>query len=162
MKLNLFFLAPLLQCTSIDRCALFMRAKINYYFNKFLSPFSFKKYFLFLSFSLFLSPASFLSSFFLLIFFPSPSSTLCFTDCSGFIFIAQSFIADLHRPFLHRHPISGFRDGGLVGFHGGYGWLFLVGRGGGPVYGVFIVVRYCSEMKYFIVVDILFYCDILC
>ena len=26
MELNLFFLAPLLQCTSIDRCALFMRA----------------------------------------------------------------------------------------------------------------------------------------
>ena len=27
MELNLFFLAPLLKCTSIDRCALFMRAK---------------------------------------------------------------------------------------------------------------------------------------
>ena len=27
MELNLFFLAPLLQYTSIDRCALFMRAK---------------------------------------------------------------------------------------------------------------------------------------
>ena len=27
MELNLFFLAPLLQCTSIYRCALFMRAK---------------------------------------------------------------------------------------------------------------------------------------
>ena len=27
MELNLFFLVPLLQCTSIDRCALFMRAK---------------------------------------------------------------------------------------------------------------------------------------
>ena len=50
----------------------------------------------------------------------------------------------------------------VVGFHGGCGWLFLVGRGGGSVYGVFIVVRYCSEMKYFNVVDILFYCDLLC
>ena len=27
MELNLFFLVPLLQCTSIDRCALFIRAK---------------------------------------------------------------------------------------------------------------------------------------
>ena len=32
MELNLFFLAPLLQYTSIDRCALFMRAKKKYYF----------------------------------------------------------------------------------------------------------------------------------
>ena len=32
MELNLFSLAPLLQCTSIDRCALFMRAKKKNYF----------------------------------------------------------------------------------------------------------------------------------
>ena len=32
MELNLFFLAPLLQCTSIDRCALFMRAKKNLFY----------------------------------------------------------------------------------------------------------------------------------
>ena len=32
MELNLFFLAPLLQCKFIDRCALFMRAKKKIYF----------------------------------------------------------------------------------------------------------------------------------
>lgn len=32
MELNLYFLAPLLQCTSIDICALFMRAKKNILF----------------------------------------------------------------------------------------------------------------------------------
>ena len=55
------------------------RLKKNY-FIKFLSPLPLKKYFLFLSFFLSLSPASLLSSSFLLIFFFSPSSTLCFAD----------------------------------------------------------------------------------
>ena len=35
-----------------------------------------------------------------------------------------------------------FRGGNLAGFHGGCGRLFLVGRGGGSVCGVFIVVRW--------------------
>ena len=51
MELNLKILAPLLQCTSIDRCALFMRAKKKNYFIEFLSPLLLKKYFLSLSFS---------------------------------------------------------------------------------------------------------------
>ena len=65
----------MLQCTSIYRCALFMRAKKNiYYFIEFLSHFPLKKYFLFLSFH----SLSGFSSFFLFpsLFF-SPSSTLC-------------------------------------------------------------------------------------
>ena len=68
MELNLKILAPLLQCTSIDRCALFMRAKkYIYYFIEFLSPLLLKFFFLFLSFSFSLSD---FSSFFL--FLPLP------------------------------------------------------------------------------------------
>ena len=78
MELNLFFSAPSLQCTSIDRCALFIRAKNN---NNILLNFSLlfhlKNIF---SFFLFLSPASLLSSFFLLIFLLSLIYTLCFAD----------------------------------------------------------------------------------
>ena len=40
---------------------------------------------------------------------------------------------------------------------GGCGQLFLVGNGCGSVCGVFF---FCSEMYYFIVVDILFYYDV--
>ena len=70
MELNLYFLAPLLQCTSIDRCALFMRAKKNNnILLNFSLPFHLKNIF---SFFLFLSLASLLSSFFLLIFFSLP------------------------------------------------------------------------------------------
>ena len=36
----------------------------------------------------------------------------------------------------------GFCGGGLAGFHGGCGRLFLVGHGGGSVCGVFIVVKW--------------------
>ena len=68
MELNLKILAPLLQCTSIDRCALFMRAKkYIYYFIEFLSPLLLNFFFLFLSFSFSLSD---FSSFFL--FLPLP------------------------------------------------------------------------------------------
>ena len=78
MELNLFFSAPSLQCTSIDICALFIRAKNN---NNILLNFSLlfhlKNIF---SFFLFLSPASLLSSFFLLIFLLSLIYTLCFAD----------------------------------------------------------------------------------
>ena len=54
MELNLKNLAPLLQCTSINRCTLFITSKRKkYYFIKFLSPLLLKKYFfLFLSLSL--------------------------------------------------------------------------------------------------------------
>ena len=65
MELNLKILAPLLQCTSIDRCALFMRAKkkkLFYWIS--LSSSIKKKNFLFLSFSFSLSGFS-SSSFFL-------------------------------------------------------------------------------------------------
>ena len=67
MELNLKNLAPLLQCTSINRYALFITSKRKkYYFIKFLSPLLLKKYFfLFLSF-LSLSPTSLLSSSFFL------------------------------------------------------------------------------------------------
>ena len=86
VELNLKNLAPLLQCTSINRCALFIPSKIKkYYFIKFLSPFLLEKYFFLFLYFLSLSSASLLSSSFLLIFFFSPSSTLCFA------------IADLHR-----------------------------------------------------------------
>ena len=63
MELNLKNLAPLLQCTSINRCALFITSKRKkYYYIKFLSLLLLKKYFfLFLSF-LSLSPVSLLSS----------------------------------------------------------------------------------------------------
>ena len=84
------------------------------------------------------------------IFFANPSSPIFITDLHRRSFITQSFIADLHR-----RPISGFHDGGLGGFHGGCGQLILVGRGGGSVCGVFILVGYCSEIEYFIVVDII-------
>ena len=95
VELNLFFLAPLLQCISIDRCALFMRAK---------------KYILFLlNFSLLFHLKNIFSFFFslrLLFFLPfsfsfffSPSSTLCFADLF-WIFI----IADLHHHHPHCHP----------------------------------------------------------
>ena len=82
------------------------------YFIKFLSPLSFKKYFLFLSFSL----SGFSSfSFFLLNFFFFPSSTLCFADLfwvhlhrhpTSPTHLALSFIANLylhHRPTLPSH-----------------------------------------------------------
>ena len=84
VELNLFFLAPLLQCTFIDRCALQLRAKKKY-FIKFLSPLSFKKYFLFLSF-----PLSGFSSFFLFPshFFSLPHLLSTSPICYGFIFIA--------------------------------------------------------------------------
>ena len=62
MELNLKNLAPLLQCTSINRCALFITSKRKkYYFIKFLSPLLLKKYFFLF---LFLSLSGF-SSFFL-------------------------------------------------------------------------------------------------
>ena len=38
--------------------------------------------------------------------------------------------------------MAGFRGGGLSRFRGGCGQLFLVGRGGGSICGVFIVVRW--------------------
>ena len=38
------------------------------------------------------------------------------------------------------------------------GWLFLVGSGCESVCGVFLF--FCSGMYYFIVIDILFYCDV--
>ena len=126
MELNLKNLAPLLQCTSINRCALFITSKRKkYYFIKFLSPLLLKKYFfLFLSFlSLSLSPASHLSSSFLLFFFFffSPSSTLCFaiadlhhfgsSSSPIFIVVAQlpSHAADpsrLHRTQARHRPIE--------------------------------------------------------
>ena len=66
MELNLLDLAPLLQCTSINRGALFITAKKKkYYFIKFLSPLLLKKYF-FLFLFLSLSPVSLLSSSFFL------------------------------------------------------------------------------------------------
>ena len=52
VELNLKNLAPLLQCTSINRCALFITSKKKYYFIKFLSPLLLKKYFFPFSFSL--------------------------------------------------------------------------------------------------------------
>ena len=62
MELNLKNLAPLLQCTSINRCTLFITSKRKkYYFIKFLSPLLLKKYFFLF---LFLSLSGF-SSFFL-------------------------------------------------------------------------------------------------
>ena len=122
MELNIKNLAPLLQCTSINRRALFITSKRKkYYFIKFLSPLLLKKYFfLFLSF-LSLSPTSLLSSSFLLIFFFSPSFTLCFTIIDLhhfgsslspiFIVIAQllSHAADpsrLHRTQACHGPIE--------------------------------------------------------
>ena len=67
MELNLKNLAPLLQCTSINRYALFITSKRKkYYFIKFLSPLLLKKYFFLF---LFLSLSGF-SSFFL--FLPLP------------------------------------------------------------------------------------------
>ena len=79
MELNLFFLTPLLQCTSIDRCTLFMRVKKKKLLN-FSLFFHLKNIF---SYFLFLSPASLLSSFFLLIFFfLSLIYTLYFTTAS--------------------------------------------------------------------------------
>ena len=97
MELNLKNLAPLLQCTSIYRCALFITSKRKkYYFIKFLSPLLLKKYFfLFLSF-LSLSPASLLSSSFLLIFFFLSLVYSLLRHCrssSFWIFI----VADLHH-----------------------------------------------------------------
>ena len=93
----------------------------KYYFIKFLSPLLLKKYFfLFLSF-LSLSPASLLSSSFLLIFFFSPSFTLCFaiadlhhfgsSSSSIFIVVAQlpSHAANpsrLHRTQARHRPIE--------------------------------------------------------
>ena len=85
VELNLFFffITPLLQCTSINRCALFMRANIYIYILNFSLLFHLKNI-LFLSFSL-----SGFSSFFLFPshFFFSPSSilfalTICFTTAS--------------------------------------------------------------------------------
>ena len=62
MELNLKNLAPLLQCTSINRCTLFITSKRKkYYFINFLSPLLLKKYFFLF---LFLSLSGF-SSFFL-------------------------------------------------------------------------------------------------
>ena len=104
------FLALLLQCTSIDRCALFMRAKKNnIILLNFYLLFHLKNIF---SFFLFLSPASLLSSFFLLIFFSLPhllfaslicsgsSSSSSLSICSGFIFI----VVACHRPILPSLP----------------------------------------------------------
>ena len=65
-RVKSIFLTLLLQCTSIDWCALFMRAKKKNYFIKFLSPLPLKKIYS-LSFFFFLSLSGF-SSFFL---FPS-------------------------------------------------------------------------------------------
>ena len=63
MELNLKNLALLLQCTSINRCVLFITSKRKkYYFIKFLSPLLLKKIFFPFSFSLSLSG---FSSFFL-------------------------------------------------------------------------------------------------
>ena len=121
MELNLKNLAPLLQCTSINRCALFITSKRKkYYFIKFLSPLLLKKYFfLFLSF---LSLSGF-SIFFLFPshFFFSPSSTLYFaiadlhhfgsSSSPIFIVVAQlpSHAADpsrLHRTQVRHRPIE--------------------------------------------------------
>ena len=104
MELNLKNLAPLLQCTSINRCALFITSKRKkYYFIKFLSHLLLKKYFfLFLSF-LSLSLSGF-SSFFLFsslffFFISLVYSLLRHRRSSSFwIFI----VADLHR----RRPIA--------------------------------------------------------
>ena len=97
MELNLKNLAPLLQCTSINRCALFITSKRKkYYFIKFLSPLLLKKYFfLFLSFlSLSLRLLFFLPLFFSFFFLSLVYSLLCHCQSSSFwIFI----IADLHH-----------------------------------------------------------------
>ena len=92
MELNLKNLAPLLQCTSINRCALFITSKRKkYYFIKFLSPLVLKKYFfLFLSFlSLSLRLLFFLPLFFSFFF----SLPRLFSASPSPIFI----ILDLHR-----------------------------------------------------------------
>ena len=106
MELNLKNLAPLLQCTFIYRCALFITSKRKkYYFIKFLSPLLLKKYFSFF-FLLSLSLSGF-SSFFLFPshFFFSPSSTLCFAIADLHHFGSSSspiFIINLHR----RRPVA--------------------------------------------------------
>ena len=101
MELNLKNLAPLLQCTSINRCALFITSKRKkYYFIKFLSPLLLKKYFfLFLSFlSLSLRLLFFLPLFFSFFFLSLIYSLLRHRRSSS----SPIFIIDLHR----RRPIA--------------------------------------------------------
>ena len=102
--IQLFFLASLLQCTSINRCALQLRAKKYFFLIKFLSPLLFKKYFLFLSFSL-----SGFSFFFLFPshFFFSPSFTLCFADLFWIhLHRRSSSSSPSHVTVPRRRPIS--------------------------------------------------------
>ena len=93
VELNLKNLTPLLQCTSINRCALFITSKRKkYYFIKFLSSLLLKKYFFpfsFFSLSLSLRLLFFLPLF-LLIFFSLPH---LLSASSSPIFI----ILDLHH-----------------------------------------------------------------
>ena len=189
--IQLFFLASLLQCTSINRCALQLRAKKYFFLIKFLSPLLFKKYFLFLSFSL-----SGFSFFFLFPshFFFSPSFTLYFADLFWIHLhrrpTSPSHAADPSRPILHltANPssiadLSFIVDPSststafielksavdfVVGFRG-CGWISLWQFGqiswwlwtvvlGWPWWWIGLWCFYCSEIDYFIVVDILFYC----
>ena len=100
------------------------------YFIKFLSPLSFKFFFLFLS------SASLLSSFFLLIFFSLPHLLSVSTICSGFIFIAIPRSRPIspsppsHRrsmlhcwPKLHQHRLHWTQE--RRGFCGWISWVSL-------------------------------------
>ena len=140
MELNLKNLAPLLQCTSINRCALFMRAKniyiYIYYFIEFLSSLLLKKKkILFLSFSLSLQ---------LLLFLPLP--VLHFNQTVPLYSVRCSSLLSPHTSFLLWTGGGGGDRGG-----GGCGWYC----------DFFWVVEYIillQWLQYFIVMFILFYC----